>query len=217
MGRYINFLIKNDFHECCDFKKAKEYATVVFNQLKPEWVKMPYIDGNSSAFINVDEESNDIVLDFGDYAPWSFWMILHNGYWDVETCFNDYMINYHINDIASEVYIVPLQCQLICRALGQQKAWICFDDRLNNSADAPSDDLNAWFRYAEKVGIKDVTYEDFKIARIMPGKERKDLIVYDIDGKCNQMLITGTSHPILHFRLSDFEDMRIVPDSPPRH
>ena len=150
----------------------------MFNQLKPEWVKMPYIDGNSSAFINADEESNDIVLDFGDYAPWSFWMTLHNGYWDVETCFNDYMINYHINDIASEVYIVPLQCQLICRALGQQEAWICFDDRLNNSADAPSDDLKAWFRYAEKVGIKDVTYEDFKIARIMPGKERRDLIVY---------------------------------------
>ena len=205
MGRYINFLIKNDFHECSDFKIAKEYADGVFNQLKPEWEQMPYVDRESSAYIDAD-----IELHFGDYAPWSFWMTLHNGYWAVETCINDYMINYHINDTASEVYVVPLQCQLICRALGQQEAWICFEDRLNNSADAPSDNLNAWFRYAEKVGIKDVTYEDFKNARIMPGKERNDLIVYETVGKHNKSLITSTSHPILHFRISDFEDMRIV-------
>lgn len=208
MGRYINFLIRNDFYECYDFEKAKEYATGVFNRLKQEWDKMPYAADGYAQIRAYAKYPDDIELYFGVTAPWSFWMTLHNGYWDVETCINDYMINYHVNDIASEVYIVPLQCQLICRALGQPEAWICFEDRLNNSQDAPSE-LNAWFNYAEKVGIKDVSFEDFKNGRIRPGEERHDLIQYDTDSK-HKWLVTGTSHPILHFTMSGFEDMVIV-------
>lgn len=207
MGCYINFLIKNDFHESSNFEKAKEYATKVFNQLKPEWEKMPYAEGEP--FVDANEEwPDDIEIHFGEWAPWSFWMTLHDGYWDVETCINDYMINWHIDDIASEAYIVPIQCKLICKALGQPEAWICFEDRLNNSADAPSE-LNAWFEYAKKVGINDVTFMDFHNGRIKPGEERNDLIKYDKDEK-KGWLLTGTSHPILHFKVSEFEDMEIV-------
>lgn len=207
MARYINFLIKNDFCELSDFGKAKEFATKVFNQMKPELEKMPYAGGY--AHLEADEEWADFIsLYFGEEAPWSFWMTLHNGYWDVETCVDDFMINYHIGGIASEVYIVPLLCKLICKALGQTEAWICFEDRLNNSADAPSE-LNEWLEYAEKVGIRDVTFEDFHNCGIKQEKEEQHLIWYDKDEK-NGLLLTGTSHPILHFSMNGFENMEIV-------
>lgn len=133
-------------------------------------------------------------------------MYLRDGYWAVETCIDDYMINYRVNDVSSEVYLVPLQCKMICKALGHEDAWICFESRLNNSNDAPSD-LQKWFEYTKNIGIKDVTFEDFKSHRIKPGEEHHDLISYRSQGIGPQ---TGTSYPILHFRLCDFESMNDV-------
>lgn len=207
MGCYINFLIKNDFHEMSDHTKALEYATKVFNQVKSEWDKMSYAEENDSQIVTFKGHPDYFQLEFGNNAPFSFWMVLHDGYWAVETCINDYMINYHMIDgIEPKVYVVPFQCKFICKALGQPEAWICFEDRLNNSSDAP-EELDAWFEYAKKVGIKDVTYMDFYNGRPKPDEEIYDLINYDINK--DGFLETGTSHPILHFKVSDFEGMEI--------
>lgn len=207
MGRYINFLIKIDFHEYSNFEKAKEYANEVFDKLKSEWDKMPYAEEDDSQIYAEEDDPNYIRLYFGELAPWSFWMTLHDGFWDVETCINDYMINLGMDEIASEAYLVPAQCKLICKAVAQPEAWICFEDRLNNSADAPSE-LSAWFDYAKKVGIKDVTFMDFHNEQTKPGEGRNDLIKYDKNEE--GLPVTGTSHPILHLNVNDFEDMKIV-------
>lgn len=199
MGRYINFLVKNDFHECLDHEKAKVYATKACEKLNEAWKKMPYADGGEGYVTEYDGYCDYIEVEFDSYSPWSFWMSLRDGYWAVETCMNDYMINNYVYDVASEVYIVPLQCRMICEALGEPEAWICFEDRLNNSPDAPYE-LKDWLEYAEKVGVKDVTFEDFKQYRIEPDadikEEKKRLINYNWDEYDSGR---GISYHILYF------------------
>lgn len=99
---------------------------------------------------------------------------------------------------------------MICEALGEPEAWICFEDRLNNSPDAPYE-LKDWLEYAEKVGVKDVTFEDFKQYRIEPDadikEEKKRLINYNWDEYDSGR---GISYPILHFKVCDFEDMVLL-------
>lgn len=71
MGRYIDFLIKNDSYECSNFEKAEAYATKVFEILNPAWKSMPY--AGNDGWVEADEEYPDsIEIDFSTQAPWPF-------------------------------------------------------------------------------------------------------------------------------------------------
>jgi len=152
MGTYINFVIKNDFFEEGNHDKMYAYSKKTMELVMEEWRKLPFNDD----FCYVDDfEGNCSGFTIGDSAPWGFWPYLHNGYWAVETTINDYMM--HWKD-EKGFYMAWSYCCWLCKVLGQKEGWICLEDRLNNSADAP-EDLSAWMDYAQKEGIVELTQE----------------------------------------------------------
>ncbi len=193
MGRYVNVLIPHDFHNMQNRQEALNYAKGILDKLSESWKKQPF--GDDFAILEDGEEwgYHDITVTFGENAPWAFWMELKDGYWAVETNFNDYALHWPIKIVKMSGYAFPIWLSWLCETIGTNDAWICFEDRLNNSANAP-EELNKWFFYAQEVGIEELTMEMF---------ERADddhwIISYDKN-------ITGTSHPILHYNKKTFQD-----------
>lgn len=151
MGVYINYLIKNNFHDANNHEKMVEYSTKVMNKVFEEWKKLPFSD--DYCYVDTDSECEGFYI--GDSAPWGFWTYLHDGYWAVETTFNHYMM--HWKDEEGN-YAVMTFCKWLCNVLEQDEAWICLEDHLNDSSDAP-EELDKWMIYAKEIGISELTTE----------------------------------------------------------
>lgn len=155
MGVYINFLIKNDFHDSDNYEKRLEYSTKVMNKVFEEWNKLPFSDGYSY----VENYGNECEgFSIGDEAPTSFWTYLHDGYWGIETTINDYMFPWKDDDGR---FFAKWYCEWLCKVLGVKEAWISNQYKINDlrGSDDPSFSFQDWMSMAEMKGIVELTDE----------------------------------------------------------
>lgn len=82
-------------------------------------------------------------------------ILLREGYWAIETFYDDYLLT---RKSESGSYEVLDLCKALCKALKQNEAWICVAEHLTNTCTAPNN-FNDWLKYAQQFGIVELTSE----------------------------------------------------------
>lgn len=164
MGNFIYAMIKNDFTDRNDDSNSSLYAKAtierIYRHFNPdcesiEW-KMTYYPDSSYRGDLEDKDGRlfyfsiwDELIEIGIFDD--FCAYLENGYWVVDTVFDDYLFA----SIYDGRFYFRDQCFYIAKAFGVKEMWLCEESHVY---DYPhyTQDFSEWLKYAEKVGIVDV-------------------------------------------------------------